>query len=100
MASRRTPSFIALEILNCIDEKGEATKWDLIKILGNEAQFSKWVDNFLLDEGVLIERREGRNYFFSLTDRGRMFLEFLRNGNIIRLYSRISGKRLGNRGKV
>ncbi len=38
---RRTPSRIALELLNCIDAKaGRTTKWDLIKILGNEAQFN------------------------------------------------------------
>jgi len=37
---RRAPTTIALELLDCIDEKGgRASKWDLIKIVGNEAQF-------------------------------------------------------------
>ena len=31
----------AVEQLDCVSEKGEATKWDLIKVLGNDAQFRK-----------------------------------------------------------
>ncbi len=94
MATRRTPDIIALEILNCIDEKGYASKWDLIKILGNEAQFKKWIDDFLIVEGVITERKKGRNYFYEKTSRGELFHQFLKQGNIIKLFSRISGKRL------
>jgi len=61
VAARRTPDTIALELLNTIEERGEATKWDLIKVLGNEAQFKTWIEDFLLPERVLAERREGRN---------------------------------------
>jgi hypothetical protein len=37
VAPRRTPDVIALQLLGCVEERGEATKWDLIKVLGNEA---------------------------------------------------------------
>jgi len=52
---RRKPSRIALELLNCLDEKeGRASKWDLIKILGNESQFHYWVEDFCLRKGLLL----------------------------------------------
>lgn len=94
MAPRRSPNIIALEILNCIDEKGNASKWDIIKVLGNEAQFKKWIDDFFLAEGVLVEARAGRSYTYEKTERGELFHQFLKQGNIIKLFSRISGKRL------
>lgn len=94
MSERRSPDTIALELLDCVAEKGEATKWDLIRVLGNDAQFRKWIDDFLLPEGVLTERREGRNYFYTMTDRGRLFHRLLKSGNVIKLFSRVSGKRL------
>ncbi|UCD45570.1 MAG: hypothetical protein JSV27_03545 [Candidatus Bathyarchaeota archaeon] len=94
MASRRTPDDIALQLLDRVEEKGEATKWDLIKVLGNEAQFKLWVEDFLLPEKVLEERRDGRNYFFKKTERGELFHRLLRSGNLIKLFNRISGKRL------
>lgn len=94
MAPRRSPSVIALEILNSVEENGHASKWDLVKILGNEAQFKKWIDDFFLAEGVLAERREGRNYVYEMTERGELFHQFLKQGNIIKLFTRISGKRL------
>lgn len=56
MSSRRTPDTIALQLLDRVKEKGEASKWDLIKILGNESQFRIWIEDFLLPEKVLVER--------------------------------------------
>ncbi len=94
MSERRTPDTIALELLDCVAEKGEATKWDLVKVLGNDAQFRKWIDGFLLPEQVLKERREGRNYFYAMTERGRLFHRLLKSGNVIKLFSRVSGRRL------
>lgn len=91
---RRSPDTIALELLNCLEEKGEATKWDLIKILGNEAQFKIWIENFFLPEKVLEERREGRHYFYRKTERGQVFHKLLRSWDLIRLFSRVSGRRL------
>lgn len=91
---RRSPDTIALELLNCLEEKGEATKWDLIKILGNETQFKIWIENFFLPEKVLEERREGRHYFYRKTERGQVFHKLLRSWDLIRLFSRVSGRRL------
>ena len=94
MASRRSPDTIALELLNRVEEKGEATKWDLIKVLGNETQFRIWIEDFFLPEKVLVERREGRHYFYKKTERGELFHTLLKRGNIIKLFTRISGRRL------
>ena len=94
MTPRRSPDTIALELLNVVEDRSEATKWDLIKVLGNEAQFRIWIDNFFLTEKVLTERREGRNYFYAKTERGELFHTLLKRGNIIKLFTRISGRRL------
>ena len=94
MSSRRSPGEIALAILKCVEEKGEATKWDLLKVVGNDVQFRNWIEDFLIPEGVLIERRDGRHYFFKKSEFGETFHRFLRNGNVFRLYSRLSGRRL------
>ena len=94
MSERRTPDTLALELLDCVAEKGEASKWDLIKVLGNDAQFRKWIEEFLLPEGVLDERREGRNYFYTMTERGELFHRLLKSGNLIKLFNRVSGGRL------
>ena len=94
MAPRRTPDTIALELLNTVEESGEATKWDLIKVLGNEAQFKIWIEDFLLPERVLAERREGRNYFYTLTERGELLHRLLKSGNLIKIFRRVSGRRL------
>jgi predicted transcriptional regulator len=94
LSGRRTPDTIALELLDCVAEKGEATKWDLIKVLGNDAQFRKWIEEFFLPEGVLDERREGRNYFYTMTERGELFHRLLKSGNLIKLFNRVSGGRL------
>ena len=94
LSVRRSPDTIAFEVLDVVVQKDEASKWDLIKVLGNDTQFRLWVEDFLLPEKVFNERREGRNYFYTLTERGELFYEVLKSGNIIRLFNRISGKRL------
>ena len=94
MGSRRSPDIIALELLDCIEDKQKATKWDLIKILGNETQFTIWVEKFLLPEKVLVENKKGRHYFYMKTKRGELFHTLLKNGHIIRLFNSVSGKRL------
>ncbi len=92
---RREPSRIALELLGCIDQKGgRATKWDLIKILGNEAQFTHWVTDFLVKDKFLEETIESRNYFYKKTETGDLFHRLLRNGEIIDALLRVSGKKL------
>jgi predicted transcriptional regulator len=94
VAPRRTPDAIALQLLECVEEGGEATKWDLIKVLGNEAQFKTWIEDFLLLEKVLVERREGRNYFYTITERGKLLHRVLKSGNLIKIFRRVSGRRL------
>jgi predicted transcriptional regulator len=94
VAPRRTPDTIALQLLECVEERGEATKWDLIKVLGNEAQFRAWIGDFLLPEGVLEERREGRHYFYAMTERGELLHRLLKSGNLIKIFRRVSGRRL------
>ena len=94
MVSRRSPDMIALDLLECVECKRKVTKWDLIKVLGNEVQFTLWIEKFFLPEKVLVEIREGRKHFYMKTERGELFHLMLKNGNIIRLFNRISGKRL------
>jgi predicted transcriptional regulator len=94
VVSRRSPDMIALDLLDCVEGKGKATKWDLIKVVGNEVQFTLWIERFFLPEKVLVEIREGRKRFYVKTERGDLFHLMLRNGNIVKLFSRVSGKRL------
>ena len=92
---RRDPNRIALELLGCIDEKeGKATKWDLIKILGNEAQFNHWVKDFLVKDRFVEEIIESRYSFYRKTENGNLFHRLLRNGEVIEALLRVSGKRL------
>jgi len=91
---RRTPSSIALEILNCIEEKREVTKWDLIKVLGNETQFRIWITEFFIKEKIIVERQDGRRYYYTKTERGRLFHKLLKSGNLIKLFTSLSGRRL------
>jgi predicted transcriptional regulator len=94
VASRRSPDKIAFELLNCIDEKREATKWDLIKVLGNETQFRIWIEEFFLREKVIVERREGAHYYYRKTERGELFHRLLKSGNLVKLFGSVSGRRL------
>ena len=94
MSNRRSPDEIALELLDAIEEKNTASKWDLIKILGNDTQFRIWITDFFIPEKVVNERREGRNYHYTLTERGKLFHRLLKSGNMIKIFNRVSGKRL------
>jgi hypothetical protein len=94
VVSRRSPDMIALDLLDCVESKRKATKWDLTKVLGNEVQFTLWIERFFLPEKVLVEIREGRKRFYVKTERGELFHTMLKNANIIKLFNRISGKRL------
>jgi hypothetical protein len=94
LRSNRSPSEIALQLLDFIDNEGKASKWELTKILGNTVQFRHWIDGFLLKDGHLKEIQEGRITYYSKTERGDLFHRLLKNGNIMRSFLRISGKRL------
>lgn len=92
---RRKPSRIALELLNCIDQKeGKASKWDLIKILGNESQFQNWITNFLVKDRFIEEIQESNHSFYRKTKNGEFFHTLLKNGNVVQAMLRVSGKRL------
>lgn len=97
LSSRRSPSEIALELLNSIEKGVGATKWELTKILGNTEQFRHWVEDFLLNDGLIDEHSEGRITYYTKTERGELFHKLLRNGNIMRSFLRISGRRLRSR---
>jgi predicted transcriptional regulator len=95
---RRKPSIIALELLNCIDQNnGKASKWDLIKILGNESQFRHWIEEFLGKEKFIAEKQESNHVFYVKTSKGELLHKLLRNGDVVRAFLRLSGRRL-NRG--
>ena len=93
--SRRGPSTIALALLNCIDGGGgRASKWSLIKILGNESQFHYWVEDFLIPDGFIEEKLESNRSFYSKTANGEQFHRLLKNGNIMMALLKVSGKKL------
>ena len=94
VVSRRSPNSIALELLDCIEEREQATKWDLVKVLGNETQFRLWITKFFIKEKVIVERREGRRYYYTKTERGELLHKLLKSGNLIKLFTSLSGRRL------
>lgn len=92
---RRKPSIIALELLNCIDQNNaRASKWDLIKILGNESQFQHWITEFLVKDKFITENQESNHVFYSKTQTGELLHKLLKNGKVLRAFLRLSGKRL------
>jgi predicted transcriptional regulator len=92
---RRKPARIALELLDCIDEKnGNASKWDLIKVVGTESQFHYWIEEFLLRDKFVEEQRKSNRYYYKKTETGELLHKLLRNGKIMYALLRVSGKRL------
>jgi predicted transcriptional regulator len=92
---RRKPARIALELLDCIDEKnGKASKWDLIKVVGTESQFHYWIEEFLLKDKFVEEQRKSNRYYYRKTEAGELLHKLLRNGKIMDAFLRVSGKRL------
>lgn len=92
---RRRPNKIALELFDCIDQKGDrASKWDLIKVVGTESQFHYWVEEFLLRDKFIEEQQESNHYFYKKTETGELLHKLLKNGRIMRALLRVSGKKL------
>lgn len=91
---RRKPAEITYKLLRCISENGEATKWDLTKIVGTTSQFDSYVTNYLMKEGLVEERQENGFYFYSMTENGRLMYSVLRKDNLFKAMRRISGNRL------
>jgi len=93
--SRRKPARIALDLLDCIDErKGKASKWDLIKVVGTESQFHYWIEEFLLRDKFVEEQRKSNHYYYKKTEAGELLHKLLRNGKVMHALLRVSGKRL------
>jgi predicted transcriptional regulator len=91
---RRRPAEITYKLLRCIIEDGEATKWDLTKIVGTTSQFESYVSEYLILNGFVAERQDGRNYFYSLTKLGEELYSLLKKDALFKAVIRISGKRL------
>ena len=92
---RRSPTRIALDLFECMDEKnGRASKWDLIKIVGNEAQFRLWINDFLLKEKLVVEISEANHVFYAKSGNGELFHKLLRNGRVVQAFLRVRGRRL------
>jgi len=97
MALPRKPDKICYQLLSTINKKRKASKWELIKILGNETAFNRWVDDVLVKYGALTFSKEkvgGKTVtYYMKTEKGEVlhrFLEkFLRDGKIMELTSRI-----------
>ena len=102
MSSRaRNPPTQCLEFLNAIEAKnGKASKWDLIKLAGNEAAFRRWITNFLQKHKFVEEFKEGRTTLFRKTESGEMFHRTLKNWHIVVAFKRLSGKRLKSETQV
>lgn len=90
----REPVDIAFEILSTIENSERTTRWDLTKILGNTRQVYHWIDNFLLKDKFLVEKKEGTTSIYILTDNGKLLLRLLRSGVLIKSVLRLGGKRL------
>ena len=90
----RDPVQIAHQLLGFIEKKGRASRWDLIKILGNTRQFGHWIDGFLLKDRFIAEESGGSTRLYSLTPNGELLLRLLKNGNVMRSITRLGGRRL------
>ena len=94
MSKPREPVDIAFEILSTIENSERTTRWDLTKILGNTRQVYHWIDDFLLKERFLIEEKVENVSVYLLTENGRLLLNLLRNGVVVKSLLRLGGKRL------
>ena len=85
-----------LEFMNIIEKKnGKALKWDLYKIAGNQAAFTRWVKNYLQKEKLIEEVKKGKRVFFKKTERGEILHQTLKyDRKLFVAFKRISEKRL------
>jgi predicted transcriptional regulator len=94
LSKPREPVDIAFEILSTIENSERTTRWDLTKILGNTRQVYHWIDDFLLKERFLVEEKVENVSVYSLTENGRLLLNLLRNGVVVKSLLRLGGRRL------
>ena len=92
---RRKPARIALDLFDCVDDQnGQASKWDLIKVVGTESQFHFWIEEFLLKDNFIEEYQASSHSFYRKTESGELLHRMLKNGKIMQALVRVSGKRL------
>ncbi len=70
----------------------------MIKVVGTEAQFHYWVEEFLLKEKFVEEIVESHHYFYKKTETGELMQTLLKNGKIMHALLRVSGKKLRYQG--
>jgi phage anti-repressor protein len=93
--SPRSPPIQCLEFLNSIEAKnGRISKWDLIKLAGNETAYRRWITGFLQHDKFIEEFTEGNVTYFRKTQSGEEFHKMLKNYKIVSAFKRLSGKRL------
>jgi len=98
---RRDATTKAKELLYAIEKNnGKASKWDLIKVAGNEAAFRRWIPNFFLKYRFMEERKEGRKTLHNETERGERLHKTLRDWHFVVAFKRLSGKRLKNETQI
>ena len=96
----RSPTDIAFDLLDEINRKGKASKWDLERIVGTVAQFDRYVTNLLLKYGFVEELEEDRPTLYEKTLDGELFHRTLKRRNIILAYRRMSGRRLKREAQI
>jgi len=94
MSAPRSPVEIAYEIMKHVKDGDGASRWNLIKILGNTRQFRHWVTDFLVQDGFIKEHSDGNSYRYTLTESGAMLYRLLQKGNMMNSIFKLSGKRL------
>jgi len=88
--------YICFKILSVLNSQGKVLKWELIKILGNETAFRRWLDNNLIRYGLVkcdeekIGKREFRYYM--KTRRGEILHKLLLDYSIVKATRRIIGR--------
>jgi hypothetical protein len=78
----------------CIDyfilaDSGKATKWDLIKLSGNETAFNRWVESFLLKYNLLKEVQKGRVTYYEKTEDGELIHHLLLRRKLVAALKRL-----------
>ena len=85
---------ITLELFNCIDKKkGNASKWDLIKVVGTVSEFHYWIEEFVLGDKFVIVKQDSNRNFYRKTETEEILYKLLRNGRIMQVLLRVSGNR-------
>lgn len=91
---------ICFKILSNLNEQGRVLRWELIKILGSETAFRRWLDYNLVKGGLVkceeeeIGKRKFRYYM--KTQKGEILYKLLLNSSVVEIARKIIGKaRLG-----